>query len=487
MTRYPKSGKGRKWTIVELKAISSAWRGDALNDGDGLVGAVRVAGTDAVSVHFRYGFRWQGRRAWHYCGTWPNSSLESIRAARDQAQTDLKIGVNPSDRRVASRIEEQRKVEATLEAEAQRLLHDATFQALFEQWVRDGVSRKDGNAEIRRSFGKDVLPALGVKPIRAITEHDLRGLLRTMVARGVNRMAVTLSRDIRQMFAWAEKRQPWRRLLQDGNPADLVEIEKIVSPEYDLSNTRSRVLSADDIRELRTILANMETSYAAADDRRRAARPLQPESRLALWLCLSTGCRIGELLLSEWKHVELESATWYIPKENVKGMRGKKQDHTIYLSNFAAMQFKALKAETGSGRWCFPSRDAQSHIDLKTVSKQVGDRQQMFKQRKPLANRRNDDSLVLSSGKAGEWTPHDLRRTAATMMQALGVSPDVIDRCQNHVMAGSRVRRHYMKHEYATEMREAWMRVGSELEAILDAAPGPKPSRLRVTREPQAA
>jgi len=149
-----------------------------------------------------------------------------------QAQTDLKIGVNPSDRRVASRIEEQRTVEATLEAEAQRLVHDATLQALFEQWVRDGVSRKDGNAEIRRSFGKDVLPELGIKPIRAITEHDLRGLLRTMVARGVNRVAVTLSRDIRQMFAWAEKRQPWRRLLQDGNPADLIEIEKIVSPEY---------------------------------------------------------------------------------------------------------------------------------------------------------------------------------------------------------------------------------------------------------------
>jgi len=133
---------------------------------------------------------------------------------------------------VASRIEEQRTVEATLEAEAQRLVHDATLQALFEQWVRDGVSRKDGNAEIRRSFGKDVLPELGIKPIRAITEHDLRGLLRTMVARGVNRVAVTLSRDIRQMFAWAEKRQPWRRLLQDGNPADLIEIEKIVSPEY---------------------------------------------------------------------------------------------------------------------------------------------------------------------------------------------------------------------------------------------------------------
>jgi hypothetical protein len=37
------------------------------------------------------------------------------------------------------------------------------------------------------------------------------------------------------------------------------------------------------------------------------------------------------------------------------------------------------------------------------------------------------------------------------MMQALGVNLDVIDRCQNHVLAGSRVRRHYLHHDYAEE------------------------------------
>ena len=34
MTRYPKSGKGRKWTIAELKAITPDWRADVLADGD---------------------------------------------------------------------------------------------------------------------------------------------------------------------------------------------------------------------------------------------------------------------------------------------------------------------------------------------------------------------------------------------------------------------------------------------------------------------
>lgn len=107
---------------------------------------------------------------------------------------------------------------------------------------------------------------------------------------------------------------------------------------------------------------------------------------------------------------------------------------------------------------------------LKSVSKQVGDRQVRFKKRKPLKNCRHDDSLVLSDGKTGEWTPHDLRRTGATMRQQLGVPPDVIDRCQNHVLAGSRVRRAYLHYDYAAEKREAWERLGERIEALLDNA-----------------
>jgi hypothetical protein len=53
------------------------------------------------------------------------------------------------------------------------------------------------------------------------------------------------------------------------------------------------------------------------------------------------------------------------------------------------------------------------------------------------------------------------------MMQALGVLPDVIDRCQNHVLAGSRVRRHYLKHDYANETKQAWDMLGTALVAVL--------------------
>lgn len=53
MTRFPKSGRGRKWTVAELKALPRDWKGDALADGDGLVGVVRVSTDEALRVHFR--------------------------------------------------------------------------------------------------------------------------------------------------------------------------------------------------------------------------------------------------------------------------------------------------------------------------------------------------------------------------------------------------------------------------------------------------
>lgn len=54
------------------------------------------------------------------------------------------------------------------------------------------------------------------------------------------------------------------------------------------------------------------------------------------------------------------------------------------------------------------------------------------------------------------------------MMQQLGVSLDLIDRCRTHVMAGSRVRRAYLHHGYAAEKREAWARLGERIEGLLN-------------------
>lgn len=474
MTRYPKNGKGSKWTLLELKSIPREWSGDTLSDGDGLTGEVRIAEDGAVSIRFKYAFKWDSKVHWHQCGTWPTSPLDSIRRSRDEARLLLKDGVNPNDKKKAQKIEAQAEIEAAIARAKQEEQKNLTFLDMYHAWITDGVSRKDGNAEIKRSFGKDVLPLIDKKKITEISEHDLRTLLRKMVARKVSRLAVCTYHDLVQMFSWAEKRKPWRQLLVEGNPMDLIEISKIVPPNFDLRGERSRILSSDELRELRDIFDTMEDEYdaAAVGVKLQTRRPFKKESQIAIWICLATLCRIGELLMTKWEDIDLDMGIWEIPKENVKGTAMEQNTHLIALSSFALTQFKALHELTGDSPYCFPSRNnPKAHVCVKSVSKQVGDRQFRFKTRTvQLKNRRNDNSLVLGNGKKGDWTPHDMRRTGATMMQRLKVPLDVIDRCQNHVIAGSRVRRHYMHYEYLEETTDAWKKLGAELEAILKAS-----------------
>ena len=167
---------------------------------------------------------------------------------------------------------------------------EITVLEMFNVWIEHGMKRQDGNSEIRRAFNKDVLPRIGAKAVRQLTEDDLRNMLKAMVTRDVNRMAGQVGKDIKQMFDWAEKRQPWRKLLSEGNPAALIELEKIVASDYDMSDERERILDASEIRELWTRFESMTKTYAnaPAETKYGVPRPLQLTSQLALWLCLST-------------------------------------------------------------------------------------------------------------------------------------------------------------------------------------------------------
>ncbi|ERZ01123.1 tyrosine-type recombinase/integrase [Pseudomonas aeruginosa] len=459
-----------KLTAKQLEALTAADDGKTLREDGGLVAKVR-AGVRGVTVLFRYEFKLDGMKRDHRLGSWPKKSLAQIRAERDEVKATVIKGIDPTAARKAARIEAQAAIAATIAEAERQAAENKTVADLFEEWMRDGVSRQDGNAELRRSFTKDVLPLIGKKPLRTLTEKDLLDVLRSVKARGLNRTVVIRSKDIGQMLRWAEKRKPWRTLMADGNPADLIDVNKLLDHDYE--EQRDRLLSPDEIRELRDIFARLERDYDAlpAGQKYSGIRPVNPRVQCAVWICLSTLCRIGELLKSEWRHVDLEKGTWFIPAEATKGHKGKRQDHHVFLSSFALNQFKRLKEETGHALFCFPSKDESSHVDTKTVSKLIGDRQCRFKNRsKPLTGRHHDDSLVLCNGAKREWTPHDLRRTGATMMQELGVTLEIIDRCQNHLLGGSKVRRHYLHHDYAQEKTQAWRLLGEKLEAILSAS-----------------
>lgn len=465
---------------LKVRGIESAKPKDKpykISDGDGLQLRIATDGTKTWLV--RYFIQGKERqyslpRAYRER---PGDAYCTLQEARDEAARIQSLARQGIDIQVKLMHDAEAKAkqlaeEATAAAEqAERVRSEnLTLAQLYEAWIADGVRRKDGNAMLKRMFNADVLPAVGAVAVKDLTEHHLRAVLRSMVERGVNRSSVMMRDNLVQMFGWARMRQPWRKLLAEGDPMDLIEIEKIVSPEYDMDNYRDRVLSPEEIVELGNTLARRQTEYDAAPNKRIVPQPIEKHTQLAIWIMLSTLCRVGEMSMARWEHVNLAAGEWFLPKANVKDSVS---DLMIYLSPFALDQFKQLHAATGGTAWCFPNRSATAHINVKAISKQVGDRQAMFKTnadgtpRAPMKKRRADNTLVLAGGANGAWTPHDLRRTGATMMQKLGVGLDIIDRCQNHVLAGSKVRRHYMHHDYSEEKRAAWATLGDKLSDII--------------------
>jgi integrase len=67
------------------------------------------------------------------------------------------------------------------------------------------------------------------------------------------------------------------------------------------------------------------------------------------------------------------------------------------------------------------------------------------------------------------WTLHDLRRTAKTLMVRAGVRPDISERVLGHAIAG--VEGTYDRHSYADEKREALEMLAAMIERILKPVP----------------
>lgn len=402
--------------------------------------------------YFRYREPGTGKYKDISCGSYPKSSLSSIRKKRDEHRLTLSNSkTDPAQAAATAKADDRIKKKALIE-ESRRLENEnLTIRELFNEWTTNGIHRTDGNKVVINGWKNHVLPTLARIKLNSVNENHILEVIRQLINDGKNRTATMRLDEMNQMFSWAEKRQPWRQLLiENGNPCALIDINGLLPNDYE--EERDRILSDVEIIELSTKL-----------------EAVKEETQCALWLCLSTLCRIGELLQAEWCHVDLKNKHWLIPASNVKGRQGKKQDLHVFLSDFATRQFQQLKARTGHSRYCFPATntDTESHVCLKSVSKQVSDRQHSLHKRKQLKKRKNDDSLVLSHGINGNWTPHDLRRTGATLMQKMGISLDVIDRCQNHVLPGGRVRRHYLHHDYKAEKTQAWQRLGEHLECLL--------------------
>jgi integrase len=106
----------------------------------------------------------------------------------------------------------------------------------------------------------------------------------------------------------------------------------------------------------------------------------------------------------------------------------------VPLSRAAAAVIEEQRAVTSRSEWVFASPSSRGGgRHLQWLSHAVA-------------------RIRLAAGLA-DFTPHDLRRTAATIMGNAGVRPDVIERVLNH--SPSRIERTYNRATYEAEKRAA--------------------------------
>jgi integrase len=185
-------------------------------------------------------------------------------------------------------------------------------------------------------------------------------------------------------------------------------------------------------------------------------------TKLALKLLLVTAQRRGEITFAKWTHFDLERTRrdkgktvpdplWIIPVELLKtshAKRKKPEPHVVPLSPLAVQLLKKLKQLTGEGAYLLPAR-ATAKSDA-PYSEAVLSR----------AVRENKDHFGIEN-----FTPHDLRRSAATHMTKLGVPRLHVEKVLNH--ATGDIAEIYDRNDYYLEKRAALEKWGKHLSELI--------------------
>lgn len=282
----------------------------------------------------------------------------------------------------------------------------------FDDWARKwlkGYEMAESTRDMRRSvYERELMPCFGNRKLSEINHEDLRALTDTIVARGAPATAVHVREVVMAVYRWANERGQ-----RVENPADLVRPAAIAK-----FKPRERALSPAEIRLMYRYLDTVGTG---------------PQFRAAAKLLLLTLVRKSELAEAEWSEVNFTDAVWVVPKARMK----RRKDHAVYLSRQALDIFIALKTFAGGSRYVLPSRyDIDRPMSSATLNRVL-------------------EVVCENAEKAGEkldkFGPHDLRRTASTLLHEAGYNTDWIEKALAHEQKG--VRAVYNKAEYAEQRR----------------------------------
>jgi integrase len=281
-----------------------------------------------------------------------------------------------------------------------------TIHALANDYIEKyALPRKRSWKADRQRLDRHVLPKWKHRAVADITRADIRQLAARVAKESGPIEANRLVSLLSKLFAYAVDQD-----IIKASPA-----VKIPKPGQEQS--RDRVLND---AEIRTLWNAWETLDAPMGDYFK--------------LQLLTAQRGQEVRDMRWQDVDLESGWWTVPATSAKN----KLSHRVYLGPAAG----AIIAK----------RLATADTDETFVLTGARGRRQQY--------------TAVATFPVEDMVPHDLRRTAASIMASGGVSRFVIGRVLNHVEKS--VTATYDRHSYDPEKQAALAWLDAKLTAILE-------------------
>jgi integrase len=412
-----------KFTDRYLQSIKPPEKEYCIREGHGFTLRVLPSGIKT----FQYIYAMNGKRHRMNLGQYPATTLADAREKFRTAAIMVGKGMSPLEQPVAT------EPEAALTI--QKLVDN--YKVFVEQHLAKSTAR-----ETVRTVDKYIIPVWKERNAQEIRRKDAINLIDPIAAtapgqaRGVMKIA-------RAMFNYALDRE-----LVEINPFTRL---STAVPSIKPTST-SRTLS--DV-EIKTV---WDTIHSATP-------PGSAETRRALLLILITAQRPGEASGMAWS--EIEKKWWTIPPERIKTRNHRQESHRVFLTPLAV---RFIGNNPGYSEYVFPGPAIIDPVDQKAVFPPL--------HRKALSSMVCDERAggrPAGEGKKTEaiaeyfglprWTPHDLRRTAATKLSELGCPDEIIDAILNHAKKG--VIGIYNRNKYDKEKQEWLTKWAEHLEELI--------------------
>ena len=398
-----------KFTEIFLKNLKPKNKEYTLNEGRGFLFRIRSEGSK--SFYIRYTIN--GKEKKYHLGEYPFLSLSDARGKYAEATLLIRSGIDPAAPPPIPIIEK-----IIIE-------DDVTVSSMAEKYI--GWSEKHHSKEwhsiTKSTINKHIIPNIGSRSIASIRKRDAIALMEHIGKSG-DGAAQNALKIARGLFEYAAQRE-----FIDTSPfTKLARAVPSLAPKE-----RQRILSDTEIKKVwEGVISGVGS----------------PEVIKAILLVLLTAQRPGEC--SGISSEEIEGDWWTIPA--ARAQKGKR-DHRVFLTKTA----KLLIGDKPG--YAFPSPRLLLGDDSGVIftTPKIG----------PITSRALPQLITRKDNFYGleRWTPHDLRRTARTLMARIGIREEEAEAVLNHAKQG--VVKIYNLHQYDNEKRLALIKLEKEILKII--------------------